>query len=181
MPISIVVPAAELFDSKTGEFIEIKETALNLEHSLISISKWESKWHKPYLSSNEKTKEEAIDYVRCMTLNGGVDPNVYKALTGRNIDDISKYINDPMTATTIKRENRGRSRETITSELIYYWMTELNIPFDPCQKWHLSRLLMLIEVCSVKKTPAKKMSKADVLRQNHSLNAARRAKAHSRG
>ena len=181
MPISIVVPAAELFDTKTGEFIETRETTLNLEHSLISISKWESKWHKPYLSENDKTKEEALDYLRCMTLNGGVDPNVYKALTASNLEDIANYIHDPMTATTIKRENKRPSREIITSELIYYWMTELNIPFDPCQKWHLSRLLMLIEVCSIKKTPPKKMSKADILRQNHALNAARRARTHSRG
>lgn len=181
MPISIVVPAAELFDSKTGEFIETKETTLNLEHSLISISKWESKWHKPYLSTDEKTKEEALDYIRCMTLNGGVDQNVYKALTNKNADDISNYINDPMTATTIKRDNKRSSGEIVTSELIYYWMTELNIPFEPCQKWHLSRLLMLIEVCSIKKTPAKKMTKAEILRQNHAINMARRAKLHSRG
>lgn len=181
MPISIVVPAAELFDSKTGEFIETREATLNLEHSLISISKWESKWHKPYLSTEQKTKEEALDYIRCMTLNGGVDPNVYKVLTTKNVDEISAYINDPMTATTIKKDNRKTSREIITSEIIYYWMTELNIPFDPCQKWHLSRLLMLIEVCSIKKTPPKKMSKADALKQNHALNAARRARFHSRG
>ena len=181
MPLTIVVPAKELFDSKTGEFIETKDTVLHLEHSLISISKWESKWHKPYLSKEDKTREEAVDYIRCMTLNGGVDPNVYLCLTEANIDQITKYMGDPMTATTIKKQDKKPSREIITSELIYYWMTELNIPFDPCQKWHFSRLLTLIEVCSIKKTPSKKMSKADVMRQNRSLNAARRAKHHTRG
>lgn len=181
MPLSITVPARELFDPRTGEFIETKETVLHLEHSLISISKWESKWHKPYLSKEDKTREEAVDYIRCMTLNGGVDPNVYLSLTEDNINTIMEYMSDSMTATTIKKENQRPSREIVTSEVIYYWMTELNIPFDPCQKWHFSRLLTLIEVCSIKKTPPKKMSKADTLRQNHALNAARRAKHHSRG
>lgn len=181
MPLSITVPARDLFDSFTGEFIETKETVLHLEHSLISISKWESKWHKPYLSSEDKTREEALDYIRCMTLNGGVDPNVYLALTEQNAQDITDYISDSMTATTIKKQPQRGSREIVTSELIYYWMTELNIPFDPCQKWHVSRLLTLIEVCSIKKTPSKKMSKGDILRQQHSLNAARRAKHHTRG
>ena len=181
MPLSITVPARELFDSFAGEFIETKETVLHLEHSLISISKWESKWHKPYLSSEDKTREEALDYIRCMTLNGGVDPNVYLALTEQNAKDITDYISDSMTATTIKKQPQRGSREIVTSELIYYWMTELNIPFDPCQKWHVSRLLTLIEVCSIKKTPSKKMSKGDILRQQHSLNAARRAKHHTRG
>lgn len=181
MPLSITVPTAELFDSRAGEFIETKETVLHLEHSLISISKWESKWHKPYLSKDNKTKEEALDYIRCMTLNSGVDPNVYLGLSDDNIEEIARYVSDPMTATTIKKQNQRPSNEVVTSELVYYWMTELNIPFDPCQKWHFSRLLTLIEVCSVKKTPAKKMSKGDILRQNHSLNAARRAAHHSRG
>ena len=181
MPLSITVPGRELFDSRIGEFIETKETVLHLEHSLISISKWESKWHKPYLSKEDKTREEAIDYIRCMTLNSGVDPNVYLGLTEDNISDITKYMSDPMTGTKIKKENKRPSTEVITAELVYYWMTELNIPFDPCQKWHFSRLLTLIEVCSIKKSPSKKMSRADAMKQQRSLNAARRAKHHTRG
>ena len=181
MPLSITVPARSLFDSRTGEFIETKETVLHLEHSLISISKWESKWHKPYLSKENKTREEALDYIRCMTLNSGVDPNVYLGLTEDNVEKITAYMSDSMTATTIKKQNQRPSNEIITSELVYYWMTELNIPFDPCQKWHFSRLLTLIEVCSIKKTPSKKMSKSDVMKQNRSLNAARRAAHHTRG
>ena len=181
MPLTITVPGRDFFDPSTGEFVEFKDTKLTLEHSLISISKWESKWHKPYLSRENKTQEEAIDYIRCMTLNGPVDPRVYRALTKQNVDEIAAYIQDPMTATTIKRENRRPSREIVTNELIYYWMTALNIPFEPCQKWHLSRLMTLIEVCSIKNQPPKKMSQAAAMKQQHALNAARLAKYHTTG
>lgn len=181
MPLSIRVPGKELFNSATGEFIETQDTVLTLEHSLLSLAKWEAKWHKPFFSREEKTREESLDYIRCMTINGVHDPNVYLALTKENTDEILAYMQDPMTATTIKKENRKASREVITNELIYYWMTALNIPFDPCQKWHLSRLLTLIEVCSVKNAPAKKMSKSSILRQQHALNAQRRAKYHTSG
>lgn len=181
MPLTITVPGRDFFDPSTGEFVEFKDTKLTLEHSLISISKWESKWHKPYLSRENKTQEEAIDYIRCMTLNGPVDPRVYRALTKQNIDEIAAYIQDPMTATTIKRENKRPSREIVTNELIYYWMTALNIPFEPCQKWHLSRLMTLIEVCSIKNQPPKKMSQAAAMKQQHALNAARLAKYHTTG
>lgn len=181
MPLTITVPGRDFFDPLTGEFVEFKDTKLTLEHSLISISKWESKWHKPYLSRENKTQEEAIDYIRCMTLNGPVDPRVYRALTKQNVDEIAAYIQDPMTATTIKRENKRPSREVVTNELIYYWMTALNIPFEPCQKWHLSRLMTLIEVCSIKNQPPKKMSQAAAMKQQHALNAARLAKYHTTG
>lgn len=181
MPLTIVVPGREFFDSKKNEFIEVKETKLTLEHSLISVSKWEAKWHKPYLSRDEKTPEETIDYIRCMTLNGPVDPKVYQALTRQNVEEIANYIQDPMTATTIKRENKRPSREIITNEIIYYWMTALNIPFDPCQKWHLSRLMTLIEVCSIKNQPPKKMSQIDAMKRQHALNASRLAKYHTTG
>lgn len=181
MPLTIEVPGKEFFDSYNNEFVEVRGGTLILEHSLISISKWEAKWHKPYLSREEKTHEEAVDYIRCMTLNTVSDQKIYKALTRKNIEDIASYINDSMTATTFRKEQRRASRETITNELIYYWMTALNIPFDPCQKWHLSRLLTLIEVCSIKNSPPKKMSRAEAMRQQHSLNAARRAKYHSKG
>lgn len=180
MPLTIRVPEKEFFDPAKNEFVEVRETTLILEHSLISVTKWESKWHKPYLSREEKTKEEVLDYIRCMTLNS-VDPNVYYALSDSNISEIVEYIKNPMTATTFKKENKRLSREIITNELIYYWMTALNIPFDPCQKWHLSRLLTLIEVCSIKNQPPKNMSKSDVMRQYKSLNAQRRARLHSKG
>lgn len=171
----INVPEQDLYDPVSNEFIFIKKQTLHLEHSLLSISKWESKWHKPYLSKEEKTVEEMVDYIRCMTISQNIDPNVYKCLTQENINDIVKYMEDPMTATTVNTHQKP-SREIVTSELIYYWMTALNIPFDPCQKWHLNRLLMLIQVCSIKSQPAKKMSRAEIMRRNTQLNAARRAK-----
>lgn len=178
MPITINVPGKEFYNAEINEFLNTKPCTLVLEHSLLSISKWEAKWHKPYLSREEKTKEEVIDYVRCMTINNIQDPNVYYALSKENIDQIVKYIEDPMTATTIKKENKRPSREIITNEIIYYWMTALNIPFDPCQKWHLSHLMTLIEVCSIKNQPPKKMSKSEIMRQNHALNASRLAHRH---
>lgn len=181
MPITIIVPERELYDEANNRFIDVHKTVLNLEHSLISISKWEAKWHKAYLSPKPKTREEKIDYVRCMTLNTNVDSSVYFGLTRSNWKDIERYISDPMTATTINRMNSKSSREIVTNELIYYWMAELGIPFQPCEKWHINRLLTLIEVASIKKQPPKKMSPSAIARQNRSLNAARRAKHHTRG
>lgn len=178
----IVVPAADLFDESTNEFISTKEQTLLLEHSLVSLSKWESKWNKAFLSKKEKTTEEVLDYVRCMTLTKNVDPMVYRCLSPENIKAINDYIDAPMTATYFSNENKANpmSRETVTSELIYYWMIALNIPFE-CQKWHLNRLLTLIKVCNIKNTPPKKMSKAEIMRQNKALNDARRKKFHTKG
>lgn len=175
MPLIITIPAKEMYDEAKDEFIYTKECVLTLEHSLLSVSKWESKWHKPFLSQKEKTLEETYDYIRCMSLSSNVDPNIIKYIDRLNLKKINDYIEDPMTATTISKRNSKPSREVITNELIYYWMTALNIPFDPCQKWHLNRLLMLIEVASIKNQPSKKMPKGEILKRNASLNAARRA------
>lgn len=181
MPLTIHVPETELYDPVRNRFITVKAQTLVLEHSLLSISKWESKWHKAYLSMEEKTQEEVLDYLRCMTLTPNVDPNVYLAITTANVAQIDKYMKDPMSATVINQQNKRPSREIITSELIYYWMTALNIPFDPCQKWHINRLMMLIEVASIKQQPPKKMRPKDVVSQYASLNAMRRAKHHTKG
>lgn len=181
MPLVITIPGKEMYDEQTEEFVYTKPTTLTLEHSLLSISKWEAKWHKPYLSREEKTREELVDYIRCMSLSSNVDPIIYRTLNRAVIDKIVEYIKDPMTATTISSSNKKPSREIVTSELIYYWMTALNIPFEPCQKWHLNRLLMLIEVASIKSQPPKKMPKSEVMRRNSALNAARRAKHGTRG
>lgn len=179
--LQIVIPSVELWDEKRERFISTKEQTLSLEHSLVSISKWESKWCKPFLSNNTKTREEMIDYIRCMTLTQNVDPNVYSLITIDNMQQVDEYISLPMTATTINSDkNAPMSRETITSELIYYWMIAQNIPFE-CQKWHLNRLLMLIKVCSIKNKPPKKRSKNQILSQNAALNAARRKKLNSKG
>lgn len=180
MPLSITVPAcSELWDPVKEEFLSAKEVRLTLEHSLLSLSKWEAKYHKPFLSKDQKTSEETLDYIRFMTITQGVSPEVYYRLSSDNVRQIEEYIEDPMTATTVK-EQKGRTREIVTSELIYYWMIALGIPFE-CQKWHLNRLLMLIKVCSAKNAPQKKMGKGALMRRNSELNAARRARLHSRG
>lgn len=179
--LQITVPASELWDEKSNVFINTKKTVLVLEHSLVSISKWESKWHKAFLGKEEKTTEEVIDYIKCMTLTQNVDENIYKALTNENIESINDYINDPHTATVIYEENNGpKNRETITSELIYYWMVTLNIPFE-CQKWQLNRLLTLIRVCNIKNKPPKKMTERQIMSRNAALNAARKKRLNTRG
>ena len=181
--LQITIPDAELFDEKTQRFITIKGQTLQLEHSLVSISKWESKWKKAFLDQQALTPEETRSYVRCMTITQHVDPNVYQYLTNENIAEVMAYIDDKMTATTIKEiEGRSRARRaSITSELIYYYMTAYNIPFDPCQKWHLNRLMMLIKVCDEKNAPQKKMSRRQSASQYSKLNAARRARMGTRG
>ena len=182
MPLPITVPARELFDPKTNLFITIKEQKIVLEHSLLSISKWESKWHKPYLSKVQKTEEESIDYIRCMLVSPKeVDDQIFLALTPENVKSIADYISDPMTATTFKTQDQKPNREIITNELVYFWMANFQIPFDPCEKWHFNRLMTLIEVASLKNQPPKKMSQKEIMRQNAALNAKRRAKLHSKG
>ena len=179
--LQITIPGTELFDEKIGEFIEVKDKTIQMEHSLISLSKWEEKWRKPFFSKDEKTTEETIDYFRCMTLTQNVDPNMYYCLTNKNVEDIKNYIDSPMTATTFSsKENSRFNREIITAEIIYYWMLSLNIPFE-CQKWHLNKLITLIRVCNIKNQPAKKRSKRDIMSQNTAINAARRAKLNSKG
>lgn len=178
----ITIPAGEEYDPIENLFIPVKEQSLTLEHSLVSISKWESKWNKPFLSKTPKTYAETIDYIRCMTLTQNVDPSVYYRLTNENIEEINKYIDAPMTATTFgkEQESNKHSREIITAEIIYYWMVALQIPFE-CQKWHFNRLMTLIRVCNIKNSPPKKMSKRDLMKRNHSLNAARRSALKSNG
>lgn len=177
----ITIPAGELWDEANDEFIVIdKDTTIQLEHSLVSLSKWESKWCKPFYSDKEKTNEEVIDYIKCMTITQNVNPNVYMLLSEENILAINNYIEAPMTATTFSNKNGGGGREIITSELIYYWMIALNIPFE-CQKWHLARLLTLIRVCEIKNQPPKKMSTRDTLSRNAALNAARRKQYRTKG
>ncbi len=181
--LKIKIKKKEIFNEETNQFFYYPERDidLQLEHSLLSVSKWESKWHKPFLNSQETlTREELIDYVRCMTLNTINDPNVYNYLSQDNINDISKYIGDPMTATTFVDNKNGRSKQIITNELIYFWMVSFQIPFE-CQKWHLNRLITLIRVCSEKNAPKKNMKPKDVISRNRALNKARRQQLHSRG
>lgn len=174
------IKETECYNSETNEFHIVKKQVLSLEHSLVSISKWEAKWKKPFLHTNEKTYEEILDYIKCMTITQNVDPYVYTCLTNSNLKDINEYINDSQTATTFNDKNGKKSREIITSELIYYWMVALEIPFE-CQRWHINRLLTLIKVCNIKNSPSKKMSKSEILKQNKSLNEARRQALGSKG
>ncbi len=178
----INIPAGEeQWDEVNEIFIYPKGQTLQLEHSLVSLSKWESKWCKPFLSKKEKSFEENLDYVKCMTLTQNVDPEVYSYLTSSNIDVINQYIDAPMTATTFREEKTGKSnREQVTAEIIYYWMIALNIPFE-CQKWHLNRLLTLIRVCDIKNSPPKKMSRREIFKRNSALNAARKKQLNTRG
>lgn len=176
----IKIPASEMFNDATQEFIQVKEQTLQLEHSLVSLSKWESKWNKPFFSKTEKTLAETLDYIKCMTITQNVKPEVYSRLSASNIDEINKYIEAPMTATTFSNLNVGGSREIVTSEIIYYWMIALNVPME-CQKWHLNRLLTLIRVCNIKNTPPKKMNRREIMNRNAALNAARRKQLNSKG
>lgn len=175
--LTIVVPGGELFNEETGEFITVKEHKLQLEHSLVSLSKWESKWHKSFLSNRvEKTDEEVMDYIKCMTLTQNVDPNIYQLLTRQNVTDINKYIEDPMTATYFPEDKTGKGgRDVITAEVLYYWIITLQIPVE-FQKWHLNRLIALIRVCNIKNQPPKKMSQREVMSRHAAINAARRKK-----
>lgn len=183
--LEIEIPGRELFDEKKEEFIYTKDQTLKLEHSLISLSKWESKWEKAFLNYKEsRTYEQSIDYIRCMTINSNVDPMVYYNIDRSTMKKINEYMKAPMTATWFSEsQTEGtlkRNGEVITSELIYYWMISYNIPFE-CEKWHLNRLLTLIRVCHIKNASPKKMSKNEILKRNASLNAQRRARTKSKG
>ena len=183
--LTITVKAREAWDAESETFEKLdRDWTLKLEHSLISISDWEAIHKKPYLDdSYQKTAEEILDYIKCMTITSNVDSRVYQCLTPQQLEAIQKYINEDATATTFTERNAvhkyGRG---ITSELIYYWMTAQNIPFE-CEKWHLSRLLTLIRIASIENDPKrnKKMGRKDIYNQNRALNAARRAKHNTRG
>lgn len=173
------IPETELYDEVRNEFTFVKKQTLVLEHSLLSLSKWESKWHKPFLSKKEKTNEETFDYIRCMIVNT-VDENVLRCISPAMIEKVNSYIQESMTATTVPQDKSKSNHEIVTAELIYYWMVALRIPFE-CQKWHLNRLLTLIDVCSIKSQPPKKLSQRALMSRNASLNAARRKALHSKG
>lgn len=180
--LKIEVPISpEGWDEIKEEFVEPEVKVLQLEHSLVSLSKWESRWNKPFLTKQEKTEAELLDYIKCMTLTQNVNPDIYFHLSKENVEQIKNYIDAPMTATTFRGDNRGSSnREQVTAELIYYWMIALNIPFE-CQKWHLNRLLTLVRVCNIKNQPAKKMSKRELMSRNRALNEARKKRLNTKG
>lgn len=178
----LMIPEREYWDERKEEFVSVKAQTIQLEHSLVSISKWESKWQKSFLSTDEKTYEETIDYIKCMTITPNVNPLVYDCLTPTMVEQIRLYINSPMTATTFsdRNLNKGGRGQIVTAELIYGWMVSLRIPFE-CQKWHINRLLTLIRVCGLLNKPPEKMSKRDVLKNYARLNAERRKKLGTSG
>ena len=179
--LSITVDATEFYDEATNRFIQVNPQRLKLEHSLISISKWEGKYHKSFLHNIQKlTKEERLYYIKCMTITQNVDDMMYRCLSGANIQKINDYINNPMTGTTFPKSNGPKSREIITNEIIYYRMLKFGIPFE-CEKWHLNHLLTLINVCSVKEQPARKMGAGELASRNRALNSARRKQFNSKG
>lgn len=181
--LQVVVPKLDWFNDNTNEIIHVDTTTLMLEHSLISVSRWEYKHKIPFLSSLEKglAREEFIDYVRCMTINKSVNQFVYYGLTPAIIDAIRNYVTDSMTATTIanyrknNKSKRPSPQKVVTSEQIYSWMVAAGVPFE-CEKWHLNRLLTLLQVCAVENNPPQKMSKREVMQQNAALNAMRHSK-----
>ena len=181
--IRILLPEKELYDEVNNKFVYLPSRELILEHSLVSISKWESKWHKSFLNTDDKSFDEVMDYIKCMCVEELEDENDLYRLSEENVSDINAYIQDSMTATTFSdfSDNKNtKSREIITSEIIYYWMIANNIPFE-CQYGHLNKLLTLIKVCSIKNSPEKKMSTSEILSRNKALNAARRKKMNSKG
>lgn len=188
--LTVVIPESEFFDEESSRFIPFKGATLTMEHSLLSLSKWEEKWHIPFIGNNDLTSDQILDYIKCMTITQNVDDMVYSFLTPENIKQIRDYIGDPRTATWFsdrrdgKSALRGKGSEVITNEIIYYWMVACEIPFDPCQRWHLNKLTTLIRVCSEKNNPdnkKNKMSTNEIMKDNAQLNAARRAALKSKG
>lgn len=180
--LTITVPAVEYFDEAANEFYDLPAVTLQLEHSLVSLSKWEAEWEKPFLGQSEKTTEEVVGYVKAMTLTENVPDGVYKRLTSENYQAINEYIGGKKTATWFAEDDRPRGprRETVTSELIYYWVASREIPIV-CETWHLSRLFTLIRVVDEKNAPQKKMNPKSLAERNRELNAARQAKYGTNG
>ncbi len=173
--LTLIITGTELFDEENQEFLTVDETTIELEHSLLSVSKWEAKFQKPFLTNGEKTTEEILHYIKMMVLTPGFSDELFSKFSEQNFKEINDYIDSNESATTFSDlpKTGGRS-EIVTSELIYYWLVTFRIPFE-CQTWHLSRLFSLIRICNLKNTKPKKMSKREIAERNRDLNARRKA------
>jgi hypothetical protein len=178
--LSLTIPSVESFDDATQRFIYSDEVTFEIEHSLVSLSKWETVWEKPFLGPTPKTSEEILSYIQLMNLTPNVPPEIFQSLSDIQLKLINQYITAKMSATWFTEKNPKNSNEVITAEIIYYWMISLNIPFE-CENWHLNRLFTLIKVCNEKNAPEKKMSKRDSVQQRKEINAARKAKLNTNG
>lgn len=179
--LKLTLEGTEYFNESTAEFVTVGDVEIELEHSLVSLSKWESKYQKPFLSNESKTRDELYYYIEAMIISPIYPHDIYSRLSSENIERIQRYIESKESATTfgLMPEVKGKG-ETITAELIYYWMVAFNIPFE-CEFWHLNRLFSLIRVCNIKNSKPKKMSKGEIARRNREINAARRAQYHTSG
>lgn len=179
--LTIIVGQKDVYDEVESSFKKDGGEQLQLEHSLVSLSKWESIHEKPFLDSEDKSAEEVLSYVDCMVLSKNPPGDLWHKLSEENMAEIHDYINRKMSATWFSEiEPKARNEEKVTSELIYYWMTVFNIPFE-CETWHLNRLFTLIRICNIKQQKPKKMSRAEIARRQRDLNAQRRAKYGSKG
>lgn len=179
--LTITIPGTELYDEVTEEFTTTGDVTLELEHSLVSLSKWEAIFEKPFLGSETKTSEEVISYIKAMVTSKNPPEEIFHRLSQKNFDDVNRYIDAKMSATWFNEpKTTSRSREIITAELIYYWMIAFNIPIE-FEHWHLNRLFTLIKICNLKQQKPKKMSRSEILAQNRQLNEQRRAQLGTRG
>lgn len=169
MPHKVIFPGSEWYDEETDRFIVIEPCEIELEHSLAAVSRWESIWKKPFLSKENKTREEIISYIECMATDSALNDKIFSTLPNSIINDITAYIQDPMTATTFNDRNAPKNREIITSEVIYYWMFSNGIPLE-CENWNLNRLMALLRVCAIKNSDPQKMKPNDILREKYRLN-----------
>jgi hypothetical protein len=176
----------EYYDSVNNEFVSrepFQGAKIELEHSLYAISKWESKWKIPYISKEPKTEDQVKDYIKCMIITENIPDDAIDYLTDENYVAINNYLKNDCSATKInmnRQEGKSRYKGGMTSDELYCSMVVAQIPFE-CQYWNLNRLLILLELVGNKNTPPKKMSKGDLMRRNSKLNAARKAKHHTRG
>lgn len=179
--LTIKIVGEEFFDETDSKFFSTEDVIIDLEHSLVSLSKWESKHEKPFLGKSDKTSEELLDYIKCMVVTKNIDPEILNRLSEKNVGEIDAYLDSKQSATTFGEmpETKGRG-EIITSELIYYWMVAFNIPFE-CEKWHLNRLFSLIRICNIKNSKTKKMSKGALSQRYKELNAQRKAQLGTSG